>query len=80
MQAREIRGNIPQNGIVVNFFEREIMKTIVFLYKLYLHMFALCGFVAMYAVMCIWAANGGVKLPFMGETMSLIFRVIALGN
>lgn len=67
-------GNIPQNGIFVNFFEREIMNFIGFLYKLYLHIFAICGFIAMYGIMCIWGFASGIKLPFAGEIISLIIK------
>lgn len=79
VQPREARGNIPQNGKFVNFFKGGFMNFIGFLYKLYLHLFAICGSVAMYAVMCLWAANGGIKLPFMGEILSLIMKFVAIG-
>lgn len=55
------------------------MNFIGILYKLYLHLFAICGIVAMYGVMCVWAANCGIELPFMGEIASLILKFVALG-
>lgn len=42
--------------------------------------FALTGILCNYAVMCLWAANSGIKLPFMGEIFTLIFRFVNLGN
>lgn len=77
---REARDNIPQNGFSVNLFKGEIMKIIGILYKLYLHLFAIAGMVAMYAVMCLWAANCGIELPLMGEIFTLIFRFVNIGN
>jgi hypothetical protein len=41
--------------------------------------FALTGILCNYAVMCLWAANGGIKLPFMGEILSLIMKFVAIG-
>lgn len=54
------------------------MNFIGFLYKLYLYMFAICGFIAIYGIMCIWAATSGIKLPFMGEVLTMIVKFGAL--
>jgi hypothetical protein len=70
--------NISRNRSFVNFFEREIMNFIRILYFLYLHLFAIAGLVALYAVMCVWCLTSGIMLPYAGGIITIIGKFVML--